>query len=80
MGWHDAGRTGKRGAPRTYSDIAIRWMAMLAAVYRLTLRMTPGLRGLGHAIAQGCAGGAALSGLVPAAPDTGSQSASAGEK
>jgi len=55
-------------------------MAMLAAVYRLTLRMTPGLRGLGHAIAQGCAGGAALSGLVPAAPDTGSQSASAGEK
>jgi hypothetical protein len=41
-GWHAEAR-GQRGAPRTYSDVAIRCMAMLAAVYRLTLRATQGL-------------------------------------
>jgi IS5 family transposase len=41
--WHDDARTGKRGAPRTYSDTAILCMAWLSAVYRLTLRATQGL-------------------------------------
>jgi DDE family transposase len=41
--WHDDARTGKRGAPRTYSDSAIRCMAWLSAVYRLALRTTQGL-------------------------------------
>jgi len=41
--WHEAARSGKRGAPRTYSDRAITCMAMLSAVYRLTLRATQGL-------------------------------------
>ena len=41
--WHDEVRTGRPGAPRTYSDIAIMCMAVLAVVYRLTLRATQGL-------------------------------------
>ena len=41
--WHDAARTGKRGAPRTYSDVAISCMVSLSAVYRLALRATQGL-------------------------------------
>ena len=41
--WHDEARTGKRGAPRTYSDSAILCMAWLSAVYRLALRTTQGL-------------------------------------
>jgi hypothetical protein len=41
--WHDEARTGKRGAPRTYSDAAILCMAWLSAVYRLALRTTQGL-------------------------------------
>jgi hypothetical protein len=41
--WHDDARTGKRGAPRTYSDSAILCMAWLSAVYRLALRTTQGL-------------------------------------
>src|SRR5215210_6097419 len=41
--WRDDSRTGKRGAPRTYSDVAILCMAMLSAVYRLALRATQGL-------------------------------------
>jgi IS5 family transposase len=42
-GWHEDARTGKRGAPRTYSDTAILSMAWLSAVYRLALRATQGL-------------------------------------
>ena len=41
--WHDDTYTGRRGAPRTYSDTAILCMAWLSAVYRLTLRATQGL-------------------------------------
>src|SRR5215210_129872 len=41
--WHDEVRTGRPGAPRTYSDIAITCMAVLAGGYRLTLRATQGL-------------------------------------
>src|SRR5919107_4408527 len=41
--WHNDERTGKPGAPRTYSDTAILCMAWLSAVYRLTLRATQGL-------------------------------------
>jgi IS5 family transposase len=41
--WHDDACTGKRGAPRTYSDSAILCMAWLSAVYRLALRTTQGL-------------------------------------
>jgi hypothetical protein len=40
--WHDEVRTGRPGAPRTYSDIAITCMAWLSAVYRLTLQATQG--------------------------------------
>ncbi len=43
IAWHTDARRGKRGAPRTYSDLAITCMAMLSAVYRLTLRATQGL-------------------------------------
>jgi hypothetical protein len=43
IAWHADTRRGKRGAPRTYSDLAITCMAMLSAVYRLTLRATQGL-------------------------------------
>jgi len=41
--WHADAGSGQRGAPRTYSDLAITCMAMLSAVYRLTLRATQGL-------------------------------------
>ena len=41
--WHNDERTGKPGAPRTYSDTAILCMAWWSAVYRLTLRATQGL-------------------------------------
>jgi hypothetical protein len=41
--WHDEVRTGRPGAPRTYRDIAITCMVVLAVVYRLTLRTTQGL-------------------------------------
>jgi hypothetical protein len=42
-GWHAAARTGKPGAPRTYSDMAIMCMGMLSAVYQWALRATQGL-------------------------------------
>jgi hypothetical protein len=67
--WYDNAGNGRWGAPPTYSGTAILSMASRSAVYRLALRATPGLRGRGHAMAQGCAGGATLNGLVPAAPD-----------
>ena len=73
--WHDNVRNDRWGAPPTYSDTAILSMASLSAVYRLALRATPGLLGLDHAMAQGCAGGATLNSLVPAAPATCSRSA-----
>ena len=41
--WHDEVRTGRPGAPRTYRDIAITCMVVLAVVYWLTLRTTQGL-------------------------------------
>jgi hypothetical protein len=41
--WCHQEQTGKRGAPYTYSDIAIECMAMLKVVYRLPLRATEGL-------------------------------------
>lgn len=41
--WYDHAHTGRRGAPRTYSDTAIMCMAWLSAVYRLALRTTQGL-------------------------------------
>src|ERR671925_44605 len=41
--WHDDTYTGRRGAPRTYSDTAILCMAWLSAVYRLRLQATQGL-------------------------------------
>ena len=41
--WHDEVRTGRPGAARTYSNTAITCMALLGAVYRLTLRATQGL-------------------------------------
>ncbi len=41
--WYDDVHTGRRGAPRTYSDMAIMCMAWLSAVYRLALRATQGL-------------------------------------
>jgi IS5 family transposase len=41
--WHEHARSSKRGAPRTYSDTAIVCLAMLGAVYKLTLRATEGL-------------------------------------
>src|SRR5919108_402696 len=41
--WHAVSHSGRRGAPRTYSDTAILCMAWLSAVYRLTLRATQGL-------------------------------------
>src|SRR5215208_5283273 len=41
--WHNDTYTGRRGAPRTYSDTAILCMAWLSAVYKLALRGTQGL-------------------------------------
>lgn len=42
-GWVARGRTGRRGRPRTYSDLAITCMLTLQAVYHLPLRATTGL-------------------------------------
>lgn len=41
--WVNHTRTGKRGAPQTYTDIAIVCMLTLKAVYTLALRSTQGL-------------------------------------
>jgi IS5 family transposase len=41
--WRERERTGKRGAPRTYTDMAILCMATLEEVYHLPLRATEGL-------------------------------------
>lgn len=41
--WRESERTGKRGAPRTYTDMAILCMATLEEVYHLPLRATEGL-------------------------------------
>ena len=42
-GWVARGRTGRRGRPRTYSDLAVTCMLTLQAVYQLPLRATQGL-------------------------------------
>ncbi len=42
-GWAAGGRTGRRGRPPTYSDLAITVMLTLKAVYHLKLRSTEGL-------------------------------------
>jgi hypothetical protein len=42
-GWVERGRTGRRGRPRTYSELAITCMLTLKAVYRLPFRATEGL-------------------------------------
>ena len=44
-GWLNDVRTGKRGAPKTYTDTAIECMLRLKAVYGLTLRSTQGFMG-----------------------------------
>ena len=41
--WHNHTRTGRRGCPRHYSDVAILSMATLEEVYHLPLRATEGL-------------------------------------
>jgi hypothetical protein len=41
--WHDDVRTGRPGAPRTYSDTAIVGMVWRSAVYKWALRGTQGL-------------------------------------
>jgi IS5 family transposase len=41
--WRETQRTGKRGAPRIYTETAILCLATLEAVYRLPLRATQGL-------------------------------------
>jgi hypothetical protein len=41
--WQAHERTGRRGAPRTYTDTAILCMATLEEVYHLPLRATQGL-------------------------------------
>lgn len=41
--WREMERTGKRGAPRTYSETAMLCMATLQEVYHLPLRATAGL-------------------------------------
>ncbi len=41
--WRAHERTGKRGAPRTYTDTAMLCMATLQEVYHLPLRATEGL-------------------------------------
>ncbi len=43
--WHHQERTGKRGAPKTYSDTAIVCALTLAAVYHLPLRAAQGMLG-----------------------------------
>ena len=44
-GWLSYVHTGKRGAPKTYTDTAIECMLRLKAVYGLTLRSTQGFMG-----------------------------------
>ncbi len=41
--WEETERTGRRGAPRVYSDVAIQCALTLRAVFRLPLRATEGL-------------------------------------
>lgn len=41
--WHNQARTGRRGKPVIYADVAILCMATLGEVYRLPLRATAGL-------------------------------------
>lgn len=41
--WHETHRSGRRGAPRWYSDIAIQCALTLGVVFRLPLRATEGL-------------------------------------
>ena len=41
--WHQTERTGRRGAPRTYTDAIILCMASLQEIYHLPLRATEGL-------------------------------------
>lgn len=43
--WYEAGSSGKRGAPRTFSEMTVHCMATLGEVYRLPLRGTEGLLG-----------------------------------
>lgn len=42
-GWVERGRTGRRGRPRTYSELAITCMLTLQEVYHLPLRAAEGL-------------------------------------
>lgn len=69
-GWHEAGRTGKPGAPRTYRDTVITGMAMLSAVYRMTLRATQGLLIFVLKTAERHVASARLHDLMPTAPNT----------
>ena len=41
--WGESERTGRRGAPRRYSDLAVQCALTLRAVFRLPLRATEGL-------------------------------------
>ncbi len=43
--WVNHKLSGKRGAPRIYTDVAIECMLTLKAVYNLALRSTEGLMG-----------------------------------
>ncbi len=47
--WHNLDRSGQRGKPRVYSELAITCMAILQVVYHLPLRATQGLL---HSIVQ----------------------------
>ena len=40
--WYNIEKSGRRGAPNTYSDVAIQCALTLKAVYRLPLRATQG--------------------------------------
>ena len=44
-GWCEVDKTGRRGATRTYSEMAIQCALTLRAVYRLALRTADGLLG-----------------------------------
>jgi hypothetical protein len=41
--WYEEERTGRRGCPRTYSDVAIQCTLTVRGVYHLPLRGTQGL-------------------------------------
>jgi Transposase DDE domain len=75
--WHDDARTGRLGAPRTYSNTAIMGMVWLSAGYRLTQRTTQGLMASGLKLLEGCVTGATLNDLVSAALDACSRSTAA---